>query len=70
MNTHMYRDIHEFHDPCYYCAYNGTKGPSSTRPPLVCEQCPGGQEGYHAEKDRGEDGNSLRRTRPKKEEQV
>ena len=48
---HEYRDIHEYHDGCYYCVYNQLsidyQNAGKTHPPVVCEQCPTGLEGYH-----------------------
>ena len=45
---HYYRDVHEFHNRCYYCIHQNDVNPnSSIHPPSVCEQCPGGLEGCY-----------------------
>ena len=59
----QYRDIHEFHNGCYYCVYENIarrKMEHSIHPPLVCEQCPRGINGAHEEFDMGEDGEKGR----------
>lgn len=47
--SHMYRDIHEYHDACYYCAYKDNRNDKPV--PKQCNGCLRGLEGFHEKKE-------------------